>query len=74
MATRVMFRHDTKCPYCRHDIYVDIEDRRPNQDLVQCGSTNCQLYFVILKGTMAYPLLNPADPSTPPGMFTIIED
>ena len=72
-AKKVLFRKDTKCPYCLHDSFVDVVDRRPNQDLVQCADETCERYFVILKGSMSYPLLDPADVTSPPGTFTIID-
>ena len=73
MATRINFRHDTKCPYCLHAVFVDVVDRKPNQDLVQCASETCERYYVILKGSMSYPLLDPSDVTSPPGTFTIID-
>jgi len=73
MRKKIIARKDTKCPYCLNNEFVDVVDRRPDQDLVQCADVSCALYFVIRHGTESFPLAIPDDPDSLPGRFTVIE-
>lgn len=69
---KVYARKDDKCPYCKSDNYVQVADRRPNQDLVQCANSSCAKYFVIMHGNKSFPLLDPSDSTSPPSHFVVV--